>query len=96
MRYQGTLASEGGQISAKIKEREDALKRHPRTAVGIKDNKIYMVTVDGRQPGYSDGMTLYEMAEFLISQGVEDAINFDGGGSTTMTVRKQETLLQGW
>lgn len=80
---------EGGQISAKIKEREDALKRHPRTAVGIKDNKIYMVTVDGRQPGYSDGMTLYEMAEFLISQGVEDAINFDGGGSTTMTVRKQ-------
>ena len=80
---------EGGKISAKVKERADALQRHPRTAIGIKDNKIYMVTVDGRQPGYSDGMTLYELAEFFLSQGVEDAINLDGGGSTAMAVRKQ-------
>lgn len=80
---------DGGQISPKVKERADALQRHPRTAVGIKDNKIYMVTVDGRQPGYSDGMTLYELVEFFLSQGVDDAINLDGGGSTTMAVRKQ-------
>lgn len=80
---------EGGEISPKVKERADALQRHPRTAVGIKDNKIYMITVDGRQPGYSDGMTLYELVDFLLGQGVEDAINLDGGGSTTMAVRKQ-------
>ena len=78
-----------GQPSKELADRADAKVRNPRTAVGIKDNKLYMVTVDGRQPGYSDGMNLYEMAEFLLGQGVKDAINLDGGGSTTMTVRKQ-------
>lgn len=78
-----------GQPSAEISDRADAKSRNPRTAVGIKDNKLYMVTVDGRQPGYSDGMNLFEMADFLLEQGVKDAINLDGGGSTTMTVRKQ-------
>ncbi|MDD4504647.1 MAG: phosphodiester glycosidase family protein, partial [Clostridiaceae bacterium] len=80
---------EGGQLSTELADRKGAKERHPRTAVGIKDNKLFMVTVDGRQPGYSDGMNLYEMAEFFLGQGVEDAINLDGGGSTTMTVRKQ-------
>ncbi|HWR61829.1 MAG TPA: phosphodiester glycosidase family protein [Clostridia bacterium] len=80
---------ENGEVSPKIAERTDALVRNPRTAVGIKDNKLYLFTVDGRQPGYSDGMNLYELAELLLSHGVKDAINFDGGGSTTMVVRKQ-------
>ncbi|HYE82620.1 MAG TPA: phosphodiester glycosidase family protein [Clostridia bacterium] len=80
---------EDGKPSAELDSRTDSRQRHPRTAVGIKDNKLYMVTVDGRQPGYSDGMNLYEMTEFLLTQGVKDAINLDGGGSTTMTVRKQ-------
>ncbi len=78
-----------GKPSEELADRKDALQRNPRTAVGIKDNKLYMVTVDGRQPGYSDGMNLYEMAEFLLGQGVKDAINLDGGGSTTMAVRRQ-------
>ncbi|HYF75005.1 MAG TPA: phosphodiester glycosidase family protein, partial [Candidatus Nitrosocosmicus sp.] len=78
-----------GQLSTELETRQDARQRNPRTAVGIKDNKLFMVTVDGRQPGYSDGMNLYEMAEFFLSQGVQDAINLDGGGSTTMAVRKQ-------
>ncbi len=80
---------ENGEPSPKIAERADALSRNPRTAVGIKDNKLYLFTVDGRQPGYSDGMTLYEMAELLLSHGVKDAINLDGGGSTAMVARKQ-------
>jgi len=78
-----------GQPSEELADRKDAKERNPRTAVGIKDNKLYMVTVDGRQPGYSDGMSLYEMTEFLLGQGVKDAINLDGGGSTAMVVRKQ-------
>lgn len=78
-----------GQPSAELEDRKDAEERNPRTAVGIKDNKLYLVTVDGRQPGYSDGMNLYEMAEFMLGQGIKDAINLDGGGSTTMAVRKQ-------
>jgi len=80
---------EKGQVSPDITTRADGKQRHPRTAVGIKDNKLYMVTVDGRQPGVSDGMTIYELTEMLLSQGIQEALNLDGGGSTTMAVRKQ-------
>lgn len=59
--------------------------RHPRTAVAkLKDGKFLMITVDGRQPGVSVGMTLQELAEYLLSLGAVDAMNLDGGGSTTM------------
>lgn len=78
-----------GKVSPEIESRGDAKERHPRTAVGIKDNKLYLVTVDGRQPGVSEGMTLYEFTELLLAQGIENAVNLDGGGSTTMAVRKQ-------
>ncbi len=61
--------------------------RHPRTAVAkMKDGKFLMVTVDGRQPGVSVGMTLPELAEYLLSLGAVDAMNLDGGGSTTMVL----------
>ncbi|MCC6329482.1 MAG: phosphodiester glycosidase family protein [Acidobacteria bacterium] len=59
--------------------------RHPRTAVAkLKDGKFLMITVDGRQPGVSVGMNLQELAEYLFSLGAVDAMNLDGGGSTTM------------
>lgn len=59
--------------------------RHPRTAVAkLKDGKFLMVTVDGRQSGYSAGMNLNELAAFLLELGAQDALNLDGGGSTTM------------
>lgn len=59
--------------------------RHPRTAVAkLKDGKFLMMTVDGRQPGVSVGMSLQELAEYLFSLGAVDAMNLDGGGSTTM------------
>ena len=59
--------------------------RHPRTAVAkLKDGKFLMVTVDGRQPGTSVGMNLNELAEMLLEFGAIDAMNLDGGGSTTM------------
>lgn len=59
--------------------------RHPRTAVArLKDGKFLMVTVDGRQPGTSVGMSLQELAGMLLEFGATDAMNFDGGGSTTM------------
>jgi large repetitive protein len=61
-----------------------AEERHPRTAFGFNDDRAYLVTVDGRQPGYSVGMSLVELAEFLRELGATDAINLDGGGSTTM------------
>ncbi len=59
--------------------------RHPRTAVAkLKDGKFLMMTVDGRRPGVSVGMSLQELAEYLFSLGAMDAMNLDGGGSTTM------------
>jgi exopolysaccharide biosynthesis protein len=61
--------------------------RHPRTAVAkLKDGRFLMMTVDGRQPGVSVGMNLRELAEYLLSLGAVDAMNLDGGGSTTMYV----------
>lgn len=65
--------------------RSFAETRHPRTAVAkLKDGKFLMMTVDGRQPGVSVGMSLQELAEYLFSLGAVDAMNLDGGGSTTM------------
>lgn len=65
-----------------------ATSRHPRTAVGIarEGRRLMLVTVDGRQKPYSDGMTLRETAELMRALGAVDAINLDGGGSTTMVV----------
>ncbi|MBX7170256.1 MAG: phosphodiester glycosidase family protein [Pyrinomonadaceae bacterium] len=58
--------------------------KHPRTAVAkLKDGKFLMVTVDGRSES-SGGMSLQQLAEFLLEQGATDAMNLDGGGSTTM------------
>ena len=62
--------------------------RHPRTAVGILPGakRLLLVTVDGRQPGYSAGMTLPELATLMQRLGATEALNLDGGGSTTMAV----------
>jgi exopolysaccharide biosynthesis protein len=60
--------------------------KHPRTAVAkLKDGKFLMVTVDGRSEE-SAGMSLPDLAAFLLEIGATDAMNLDGGGSTTMFV----------
>jgi hypothetical protein len=59
--------------------------RHPRTAVGVRaDGRVLLVTVDGRQPERSVGMTIAELASLLLELGAVEAVNMDGGGSTTM------------
>jgi len=61
--------------------------RHPRTVIAWSGTKHWFVTFDGRQPGYSVGASTAEEADFLINAlGVENAINLDGGGSTTMVI----------
>jgi hypothetical protein len=63
-------------------------RRHPRTAIGrLADGRIVLVVVGGRQPYHSLGMTLSELAVFLRQLGVIDALNLDGGGSSTLVVR---------
>ena len=59
--------------------------RHPRTGVGQRaDGTLVFVAVDGRQPGYSTGMTNFELAQTLVRLGAVTASALDAGGSTTM------------
>jgi MYXO-CTERM domain-containing protein len=64
------------------------LTPNPRTAAAqLPGNRLLLVTVDGRQPGVSEGMTVPELADLMISRfGAINAINLDGGGSTTMAM----------
>lgn len=65
--------------------------RHPRTAVAItKNNRLLLVTVDGRS-FQSYGMTIPELAQFLKDLGAVDALNLDGGGSTSMWIKGVKT-----
>ncbi|MCB0006123.1 MAG: phosphodiester glycosidase family protein [Anaerolineales bacterium] len=61
----------------------------PRTAVALDaaGTTLWLLTVDGRQPRYSEGVTLAELAAFLAERGAADALNFDGGGSTTLVAQ---------
>ena len=65
---------------------------HPRTAVGLsRDGKtLVILAVDGRQPGYSAGATCADLADILLREGCADAINMDGGGSTSLVVYDRE------
>jgi hypothetical protein len=60
------------------------LERHPRSAIGWNQRYFYLVVVDGRQEGISDGMTLDELASYFSRLGCTDAMNLDGGGSATL------------
>jgi Phosphodiester glycosidase len=61
--------------------------RHPRTLAGVKrDGTVLLVTVDGRRPGWSAGVTLPEAARMMRALGARNALNLDGGGSTGMVV----------
>lgn len=87
------LAVSGGAVLVKDGQIPETFSSNisgsnPRSAIGIsKDgNTVFLVTVDGRQSS-SFGMTQLEIAEFLKEKGVYNAINLDGGGSTTMVAR---------
>ncbi|HSF99472.1 MAG TPA: phosphodiester glycosidase family protein [Vicinamibacterales bacterium] len=64
--------------------------RHPRTLVGVdRRGFIWLVAVDGRRPDHSVGMTFSELDRLAGRLGLTDALNLDGGGSTTMVVNGQ-------
>jgi hypothetical protein len=60
--------------------------RHPRTAVCYTNENYIFAVVDGRQPKLSVGMTLEELADFMLSLGCTEAMNTDGGGSTELAL----------
>ncbi|MBE7501584.1 MAG: phosphodiester glycosidase family protein [Verrucomicrobiales bacterium] len=60
----------------------------PRTALGLSADRryLFLLTIDGRQPGWSDGADFRDTGEWLKRFGAADGINVDGGGSTTMVM----------
>ena len=60
------------------------LERHPRTAFGWNKQWYFLVQVDGRQRDLSVGMTLDELSAWLVKLGCEEALNLDGGGSSSL------------
>lgn len=80
------LVRDGAMVS--MRNEPYIQKRHPRTAVGLSQdgNTLYWVVVDGRQPNYSDGATMPELAQMLVDAGAYTAINLDGGGSSTIVM----------
>lgn len=79
----GDLLMDDGE-EVKLKDGSFVTTRHPRTCLGIvSKHKIILVTVDGRHEK-SAGMNLHELSDLMVSLGCIEAINLDGGGSTTM------------
>lgn len=75
-----------GQIEAQTNTQLE-----PRTCVGVTaDNIVYLMVVDGRNFWNSNGMTFSDMSNVMKALGVKDAINLDGGGSSTFVIRSKE------
>ncbi|MGD0094609.1 MAG: phosphodiester glycosidase family protein [Planctomycetota bacterium] len=74
----------------------DAQPLHPRTALGLDaaGKTLWLVVVDGRQAGYSEGMSLGELATLLKDLGCWSALNLDGGGSAIMLVAAHSEKLE--
>jgi exopolysaccharide biosynthesis protein len=87
----GPILLSNGQIMVAEAPQTAFFDTNPRTAVGLSSDAryLYLLTIDGRKPGYSDGATMYETAEWLSLIGASQGLNLDGGGSTAM-VRADE------
>ncbi|MCL2402161.1 MAG: phosphodiester glycosidase family protein [Oscillospiraceae bacterium] len=92
---QAQFATGGGDILVANGIRTDADEwdqalraRAPRTAFGLReDGSVISIVVDGRNSPYSVGLTMDELADEFIRQGAVYAVNFDGGGSSAISVR---------
>lgn len=75
----------------KLPQMEFATKRHPRTCLCTNKDSVMFIAIDGRRKD-AEGMNLFEAQEFLLKMGCIDAINLDGGGSTTMWIKDKGTV----
>jgi exopolysaccharide biosynthesis protein len=90
----GTFLVTAGRNTGATAQVQPAV-RHPRTAAGVTADgrTLILVVIDGRQPGHSIGVTLPELAELMIGLGAVDAVNLDGGGSSTFIYRRADGSL---
>ena len=79
---------QGGKVAGKDNPKSLA----PRTGYGLSEcgRYLYLLVLDGRQPGYSMGSSVYEVGELLRYFGAHTGLNMDGGGSTTLFIRKDK------
>jgi len=67
--------------------------KHPRTAMGYTaDGDLIVLVVEGRNPGIAEGANLIQLAQLMQSIGCVEALNLDGGGSSTMLINGKETI----
>ena len=78
---------------SKLFDSKFVYNRHPRTCLCKTKKSLLFVTIDGRSPN-AQGMNLYELQDFLLKLGCIDAINLDGGGSTTMWIHDKGIVNQ--
>ena len=85
-----TLLEGGRVVEGNVSGTDGFSARNPRTAVGYRpDGTVLLVTVDGRGADGSVGMSLRELAQLFVRLGASDALNLDGGGSTTMVIGRE-------
>ncbi len=84
----GDVLISGGEITPSSSWDSAISGRNPRTALGIKDTgEVVFYVGDGRQSGYSAGLTLSQLAGEMKALGCAWAVNLDGGGSSAMSLR---------
>jgi hypothetical protein len=96
LRRNPEIAISGNKVLLKdgVRRVVDDLEMHPRTAIGIDRDtgQVLMLVVDGRQ-WFSRGYTMVELANLMTTLGAEDALNLDGGGSSTMVALDSTGLI---
>ena len=93
----GPLLVKNNQLALTMtKKSKRQTAKAPRSAFGLSaDGQFaYFVVLDGRQPLYSRGMTLTSFAKTLKQMGISDAINLDGGGSSTLVSKRSDQSYQ--
>jgi len=75
------------KVKMQFPDRRFVTDRHPRSCLCVTETAVVLITIDGRS-NEAAGMNLFEVQEFLSSLACVDAINLDGGGSTTLWMKK--------
>ncbi|MEM9663089.1 MAG: phosphodiester glycosidase family protein [Planctomycetota bacterium] len=89
----GTLLVASGLNTGET-ARVQPMVRHPRTALGVSEDgrTLIVAVIDGRQDGWSVGLTLPELAGVMLRRGAWDAVNLDGGGSSAFLWRDGDAI----
>ena len=97
-RYRSALAAgpvliDGGKVVEYTSGSSFYTRRHPRTLIGKRaDGTVVMAVIDGRFKGQGDGATIAETAYIARQLGLTEALNLDGGGSSTLWTAQEGVL----